>query len=260
MFTSQLGTADSQLGNIVFAGSPTPPVTTWYPRRKKMAVHEPLPLAELPRRRIPLAFLAGLDPVPLSWFPLANRQRRDANMPGEAITPAHHMRRSVPRSYLTSLPVPPPVIPKLSVPMVRRDPSAPRVLGGFTDLIVSVFNSLTHSGQLIQTGAGSYRIVSTSGTTELTPGPQPSVSPYFGILWVDSVGNFHYLPPNGTDIQITPLPTGGSGPDVDTGAICRIVAVGDTLTVLDTFSLIVADYFDVQGTLDLQGDATLEIT
>lgn len=51
------------------------------------------------------------------------------------------------------------------------------------------------------------------------------------------------------------LGEGGAG----NGSVDRVVDLGDTVTVLDEHSLVVVDYYEVEGTLDLQGDSVLEV-
>lgn len=54
------------------------------------------------------------------------------------------------------------------------------------------------------------------------------------------------------------LEGGGSGGS-DYNVNSRLLDTADTLTIEDTYSLIVSDYFQILGTLTLNGDGALEV-
>lgn len=249
-FTARLGTSNSYLGNIVlgYGSSPAPP-PAWYPTTIKHKPAQPEPKGIHQERKTPIGYLSGLTPVPNLFLPVPNRQKIDDNQPGYQEPLAHHMHRQFPFHLLAGLPVvPPPDLIRLkNVPLLSRDPSMAPVLRRFTDIVSGVFNSLTRSGQLIQTGPAEFQISLTPTIFHLTPGSQPAASLYYGTIWVDSLGRLHYLMPSGEDVALG----SASGLITDTdGTLAansdlRVATQKATKTYVDT---------SVQGLMEFQGE------
>lgn len=73
---------------------------------------------------------------------------------------------------------------------------------------------------------------------------------------IDSIAEQEFIIWSGGEFVPTAVTPGG---DSGNGSIRRVIDIGDTITVLDEHSMVVVDYYEINGTLDLQGDAVLEI-
>lgn len=76
---------------------------------------------------------------------------------------------------------------------------------------------------------------------------------------IESISEQQFIIWSGGEFVPTTVTPSGGGGGLGNGSVDRVIDLGDTITILDEHSLVVVDYYEVSGTLDLQGDSVLEI-